>query len=169
MFRANEASRVSAVLAAKLAGDTRAIVDAAVELWLSDPEQPGERDAAVAEAWIAIAEGEAVGGAVEAGLMLLRERQSFRPSAFVHLVEHIANPERLLAIATDILDAGWPAHPHLAAIFVRVVDLDRMGPSGAALEIVASDSERAALAKRFGFVGLPAFSARVTVGPQDWA
>src|SRR6266436_646049 len=45
----------------------------------------------------------------------------------------------------------------------RVVDLDRMGASGAALEIVASDSERAALARRFGFLGLPAFSARVTV------
>src|SRR5579862_5864457 len=45
----------------------------------------------------------------------------------------------------------------------RLIDLDRMGPGGAALEIVASDSERAALAKRFGFVGLPAFSARVTV------
>jgi uncharacterized metal-binding protein YceD (DUF177 family) len=45
----------------------------------------------------------------------------------------------------------------------RVVDLDRMGPGGAALEIVASDSERAALARRFGFLGLPAFSARVTV------
>lgn len=45
----------------------------------------------------------------------------------------------------------------------RVVDLDRMGPGGAALEIVASDSERAALAKRFGFLGLPALSARVTV------
>src|SRR5262249_40985218 len=44
----------------------------------------------------------------------------------------------------------------------RVVDLDRMGPGGAALEIVASDSERAALAKRFGFLGLPALSARVT-------
>ena len=38
-----------------------------------------------------------------------------------------------------------------------------MGPSGTALEITASDSERAALAKRFGFLGLPAFSARVTV------
>ncbi len=45
----------------------------------------------------------------------------------------------------------------------RVVDLDRMGPGGAALDIVASDSERAALAKRFGFLGLPALSARVTV------
>ena len=45
----------------------------------------------------------------------------------------------------------------------RVVDLDRMGPAGTALDIVASDSERAALAKRFGFVALPAFSARVTV------
>ncbi|WP_395708556.1 YceD family protein [Reyranella sp.] len=38
-----------------------------------------------------------------------------------------------------------------------------MGPGGAALDIVASDSERAALAKRFGFLGLPALSARVTV------
>lgn len=45
----------------------------------------------------------------------------------------------------------------------RVVDLDRMGPNGTALEIVASDNERAALAKRFGFLGLPALSARVTV------
>ena len=45
----------------------------------------------------------------------------------------------------------------------RVVDLDRMGPGGTALEIAASESERAALAKRFGFLGLPAFSARVTV------
>ena len=38
-----------------------------------------------------------------------------------------------------------------------------MGTSGTAVEIVASDGERAALAKRFGFLGLPAFSARVTV------
>src|ERR1044071_9616206 len=45
----------------------------------------------------------------------------------------------------------------------RLVDLDRMGPAGAALEIAPSDSERAALARRFGFLGLPAFSARVTV------
>jgi uncharacterized metal-binding protein YceD (DUF177 family) len=45
----------------------------------------------------------------------------------------------------------------------RIIDLDRMGPGGAALEIAASDSERAGLAGRFGFLGLPAFSARVTV------
>src|SRR5215510_13371974 len=45
----------------------------------------------------------------------------------------------------------------------RIVDLDRMGAGGTALDIVASDGERAALAKRFGFLGLPAFSARVTV------
>jgi len=45
----------------------------------------------------------------------------------------------------------------------RIVDLDRMGPGGTASEIAASDSERAALAKRFGFLDLPAFSARVTV------
>ena len=38
-----------------------------------------------------------------------------------------------------------------------------MGPSGAALEITPSDGERAALAKRFGFLGLPAFSARASV------
>ena len=45
----------------------------------------------------------------------------------------------------------------------RIVDLDRMGAGGAALEIVASEAERAALAKRFGFLALPGFSARVTV------
>ena len=45
----------------------------------------------------------------------------------------------------------------------RIVDLDRMGTSGTALEIVATDGERAALARRFGFLGLPAFAARVTV------
>src|SRR5690348_16871803 len=45
----------------------------------------------------------------------------------------------------------------------RIVDVDRMGPNGTALDIAASDGERAALAKRFGFLGLPAFSARVTV------
>jgi uncharacterized metal-binding protein YceD (DUF177 family) len=45
----------------------------------------------------------------------------------------------------------------------RFVDLDRMGNRGAALDIGASDGERAALAKRFGFLDLPAFSARVTV------
>ncbi|TMJ31360.1 MAG: DUF177 domain-containing protein [Alphaproteobacteria bacterium] len=45
----------------------------------------------------------------------------------------------------------------------RIVDVDRMGPAGTALEISASDSERSALAKRFGFLDLPALSARVTV------
>jgi len=45
----------------------------------------------------------------------------------------------------------------------RIVDLDRLGANGTAVDIVASDGERAALAKRFGFLGLPAFSARVTV------
>ena len=45
----------------------------------------------------------------------------------------------------------------------RLVDVDRMGPNGAALEITASDGERAALAKRFGFLDLPAFTVRVTV------
>jgi uncharacterized metal-binding protein YceD (DUF177 family) len=45
----------------------------------------------------------------------------------------------------------------------RIVDLDRMGSRGTALEIVASEAERAALARRFGFLGLPAFSARVTI------
>ena len=44
-----------------------------------------------------------------------------------------------------------------------MVDIDRMGNGGAAVDIVASEGERAALAKRFGFLGLPAFSARVTV------
>jgi uncharacterized metal-binding protein YceD (DUF177 family) len=45
----------------------------------------------------------------------------------------------------------------------RVVDLDRMGAGSAALEVAATEDERSALARRFGFLGLPAFSARVTV------
>jgi len=45
----------------------------------------------------------------------------------------------------------------------RMIDLDRLGTNGTALEITTTESERAALAKRFGFLGLPAFSARVTV------
>src|SRR5258708_12443725 len=47
----------------------------------------------------------------------------------------------------------------------RIVDLDRLGNNGTAVDIVASDGERAALAKRFGFLGFPAFSPRVTVAP----
>ena len=41
-----------------------------------------------------------------------------------------------------------------------------MGPRGQALEIVPTEGERAALAKRFGFLDLPVFSARVTVDRQ---
>ena len=48
----------------------------------------------------------------------------------------------------------------------RIVDLDRLGRSGSALEIVASEGECAALSKRFGFLGLSGFSARVTVDAQ---
>jgi len=44
-----------------------------------------------------------------------------------------------------------------------MLDLDKIGTDGAALEISTTESERAALAKRFGFLGLPDFSARVTV------
>jgi len=44
-----------------------------------------------------------------------------------------------------------------------MVDLDRMGPGGAALEVTASDSERAALVKRFALTDLSALAARVTV------
>jgi len=45
----------------------------------------------------------------------------------------------------------------------RIIDLDRMARSGSALDIVASESECAALARRFGFLGLQGFAARVTV------
>jgi uncharacterized metal-binding protein YceD (DUF177 family) len=55
-----------------------------------------------------------------------------------------------------------PSKEHKSEI-ERIVDLDRMGAGGAALEIAASEGERLALARRFGFLGLPAFSARVTV------
>ncbi|MBX9943455.1 MAG: DUF177 domain-containing protein [Reyranella sp.] len=45
----------------------------------------------------------------------------------------------------------------------KVVDLERLGAAGAALDIVATDSQCAALAKRFGFLSLSGFAARVTV------
>ncbi|MDB5489126.1 MAG: hypothetical protein JWQ58_2841 [Reyranella sp.] len=45
----------------------------------------------------------------------------------------------------------------------RLVDLEKLGNNGVALEISTTETERAALAKRFGFLSLPAFSARVTV------
>lgn len=45
----------------------------------------------------------------------------------------------------------------------RMVDLEKLGNSGTALEITTTEGERAALAKRFGFLSLPAFSARVAV------
>jgi uncharacterized metal-binding protein YceD (DUF177 family) len=57
-----------------------------------------------------------------------------------------------------------PAENQQKSEIERMVDLDRMGAGGStALEISATESERAALAKRFGFLGLPAFSTRVTV------
>lgn len=48
----------------------------------------------------------------------------------------------------------------------RIIDLDRLGRSGSAVEIVATESECAALAKRFGFLSLQGFAARVTVDLQ---
>jgi uncharacterized metal-binding protein YceD (DUF177 family) len=48
----------------------------------------------------------------------------------------------------------------------RIIDLDRMARSGSALDIVARETECAALAKRFGFLGLQGFAARVTVDLQ---
>lgn len=56
-----------------------------------------------------------------------------------------------------------PAEKQQKSEIERMVDLDRMGTGSAALDITASDGERAALTRRFGFLGLPAFSARVTV------
>ena len=57
-----------------------------------------------------------------------------------------------------------PAAQHQRSEIERMVDLDKIGQGGStALEVSVSESERAALIKRFGFLGLPAFSARVTV------
>lgn len=48
----------------------------------------------------------------------------------------------------------------------RIIDLDRLGRSGSAVEIAATESECAALATRFGFLSLQGFAARVTVDLQ---
>jgi uncharacterized metal-binding protein YceD (DUF177 family) len=57
-----------------------------------------------------------------------------------------------------------PADKQHKSEIERMVDLDKMGAGGStALEVTPSESERAALARRFGFLGLPAFSARATI------
>jgi uncharacterized metal-binding protein YceD (DUF177 family) len=56
-----------------------------------------------------------------------------------------------------------PAANPVKSEIERIVDIDRMGPAGTALDLSPTEGERAALARRFGFVGLPALSARVTV------
>lgn len=48
----------------------------------------------------------------------------------------------------------------------RIVDLDRLGRTGAALDVVASEAECAALAKRFDFLDLKDLAARVMVDLQ---
>lgn len=45
----------------------------------------------------------------------------------------------------------------------HIVDLERVGARGLAVEINPTENERTALAKRFGFLGLPAFTARLMI------
>ncbi len=56
-----------------------------------------------------------------------------------------------------------PSEKKIKSEIERVVDLSRLGKAGTALDIVSSESECTALAKRFGFLGLSGFAARVTV------
>lgn len=49
--------------------------------------------------------------------------------------------------------------------FSRPVEVDRVGPEGVRLEIEADPTERAALARRFGLVGLDRLTAAATIAP----
>src|SRR5204863_4861298 len=80
-------------------------------------------DGAAIEAWNALRELGAIPAAVDAALRVLRDKRRIRSHAFIDLIEQIAEPERLVELATIALDAGWPAHPYVAALFVRLVDL----------------------------------------------
>ena len=120
-FRENEASRVSAVLERKLAGDVRGMVDAASQLWLTMPEREGEPDAAEAEVWAALVEQNAVADALKAGEALIRARQLLRPGGFVRVIENLP-AANLLELVPVVLDAGWPAQPYLGAVFAAAID-----------------------------------------------
>jgi hypothetical protein len=120
MFRDNEASRVSAVLERKLAGDPAGMIDAAVELWLSEPEQ--SPDAAEDEVWRAIVDAKACEAAATAGMRLIRDRQRVRPSAFVDIGEAVEDPATLVELAELVLDSEWDVNPYLVASFVRLVE-----------------------------------------------
>jgi len=49
--------------------------------------------------------------------------------------------------------------------FSRIVEVDRIGPEGADLELEANEGERADLARRFGLVSVDRLSARLTIKP----
>ena len=123
MYRDNEASRVGEVLSCKLSSDTPGMIAAAVRLWLLPVDPRGEGDGATEEVWTAIEAANATSEAVHAGVMLIRERQQFRASAFIEIVENLADPALLLELAGEVLAARWPSHPYLVALFLRLVDL----------------------------------------------
>jgi hypothetical protein len=126
VYRENETSLVSAVLAAKLAGDAKAAVEAAVQVWLAPCDD--EPDTAAIDVWKALAELDAIRAATDAAVRVILDRRKLRRHAFIDLIEAIAEPERLVEVATVAVAAGWPAMPYLAAPFARLLELNAPQP-----------------------------------------
>ncbi len=138
-LRANEASRVGAVLERKAAGDVPGMIAAAVELWVTPIER--RPDDATQEVWAALREAGALDAAVGAALRLVEAGQRIRPRVFLDVVEAIASPDRLVELAGQMIELGWPPEPYLMATFGRLI---RLGHDGALWSFVQAHRARLA-------------------------
>jgi len=57
--------------------------------------------------------------------------------------------------------------PIIKEEFSRLVEVSALGPEGQSITVTADESERVALAKRFGLAALERLEARVTAVPKD--
>ena len=114
---------MSAVLECKAVGDSKGMVAAAIELWLSPLERAGEPD----EVWTALRDTGATGQAVIAALQIVRAGHRIREQAFVDVVHAIADPGLLVELAGLVIDTSWPAEPYLVTSFARLIELDHDG------------------------------------------
>lgn len=121
MFRNNEVSRVSAVLARQLAGDRPGMVAAALELWVLPREHAEGPDVAVAEVWQALHAAGATQDAVTATLALIGRATHVRAAAVAGVVATLRDRAALLDLARRVLATGWDAHAYLAPICFRVI------------------------------------------------
>lgn len=123
MYRANEATFVGDVIAAKW--DRPKMLAAAIRLWVLPRERDDLPDEAVAEVWRAFAEVNGIADASAAALSLVRGKQRIRAAAFIDLCESLDDLAVLLELGKLVVDETWPIDPYLGAVFVRLVELEQ--------------------------------------------